>query len=192
MQRVILCHCWGGHPEFIWYPYFREKLEAAGIKVCIPTLPDTDHPMVQDWLPSFSEAAGKVGKDDILVGHSLGCATILRFLESLSEKQQVGGVVMVAGFLDDRGDAEISSFFKTEFRYETIAARSQRFVSLHSDNDPALKPNYFKHAYIFLSKLKAKVVVIPAGGHFTLADNCLVFPEVVDEVLSLVHNLQRV
>ncbi len=188
MKRAILCHCWGGHPEFIWYPFFRKKLEAAGITVSIPALPDTDHPKVQGWLTSFSEAAGKVGEEDILVGHSLGCSTILRFLESLDGNRQVGGVVMVAGFLDDRGDAEISSFFNTEFRYETIASRSQRFVSIHSDNDPALKPNYFKHAHIFLSKLKAKVVVIPDGGHFSMADNCLAFSEVVDEVLNLVKS----
>lgn len=189
MQRVILCHCWGGHPEFIWYPFFRKNLEAAGIKVSIPILPDTDHPMAQRWLPSFSAAVGKVSKDDILVGHSLGAAAILRFLESLDGNQQVGGVVMVAGFLDDRGDAEINSFFTTDFNYESIAARSRRFVSIHSDNDPALKPDYFKHAHIFLSKLKAKVVVIPGGGHFSLVDNCLAFPEVVEEALNLANSL---
>jgi predicted alpha/beta hydrolase family esterase len=116
------------------------------------------------------------------------CAVLISiiFLESLSGNQNVGGVVMVAGFLDDRGDAEISSFFKREFNFETIALRSQRFVSIHSDNDPSLKPRYFKNSHIFLSKLKSKIVVIPDGGHFSLADNCFEFPEVVDEVINLV------
>jgi len=98
----------------------------------IPLMPDTDHPVVQSWLPSFSKAVGEIGEDDILIGHSLGCATVLRFLESLNGDQKVGGVVMVAGFLDDRGDTEISPFFKTEFNYETIGMRSHRFVSIHS------------------------------------------------------------
>ena len=186
MKRVVLCHCWGGHPEFIWYPYLKTKLKDAGINVEIPTMPDTDHPVVQSWLPAFSKAVGKTSEDDILIGHSVGCATVLRFLESLSENQKVGGVVLVAGFLDDRGDSEISSFFEEEFNYEKIKMGSNRFVSIHSDNDPSLKPNYFKHSNIFLLKLKAKINIIPDGGHFSIADNCFEFPEIVNEVVNLV------
>jgi predicted alpha/beta hydrolase family esterase len=186
MKRAVLCHCWGGHPDFIWYPYLHSKLDEAGIKVKIPSMPDTDHPVIQSWLPSFSKAVGEISEDDILIGHSLGCATVLRFLESLSEDQKVGGVIMVAGFLDDRGDSEISSFFKEEFNYEKLKMRSSRFVSIHSDNDPGLKPDYFKHSNVFLSKLKAKIIIIPDGGHFSIADNCFEFPEVVNEVVSLV------
>ena len=186
MKRAVICHCLGGHPGFIWYPYLKTKLKETGIKVDIPLMPDTDHPVIQSWLPSFSESVGEVGEDDFLIGHSLGCATVLRFLESLNSDQKVGGVVMVAGFFGRPGDAEISSFFKKEFNYETIATHSQRFVSIHSDNDPSLKPNYFKHSHIFLSKLKAKIIVIPDGGHFPMADNCFEFPEVVEEVLNLV------
>ena len=186
MKRAVLCHCWGGHPEFIWYPYLKTNLKEAGIKVEIPVMPDTDHPIVQSWLPSFSKAVGEISEDDILIGHSLGCATVLRFLESLSEHQKVGGVIMVAGFLDDRGDSEISTFFKKEFNYERIRMHFHRFVSIHSDNDPSLKPNYLKHSYIFLSKLKAKIIIIPDGGHFSMADNCFEFPEVVNEVINLI------
>ena len=186
MKRAVLCHCWGGDPDFIWYPYLKTQLNAAGITVEIPLMPDTDHPVLQSWLPSFSKAAGDVGADDILIGHSVGCATVLRFLESLSHDRKVGGVVMVAGFLDDRGDSEISSFFKEAFNYEKIRMRSSKFVSIHSDNDPALKPNYFKHADVFLSKLKAKIVIIPDGGHFSMADNCFALPEVVHEVIQLI------
>ena len=59
MKRAILCHCWGGHPEFIWYPFFRKKLEAAGITVIIPALPDTDHPLADNCLV-FSEVVDEV------------------------------------------------------------------------------------------------------------------------------------
>lgn len=72
------------------------KISEAGIKVVIPSMPDIDHPDFINWLPFFSEAVGEVGEDDILVGHSIGRATVLRFLESLNEGQKVGGVVMVA------------------------------------------------------------------------------------------------
>ena len=186
MKRAVLCHCWGGHPEFIWYPYLKTKLKDAGFKVEIPMMPDTDHPVVQSWLPAFSKAVGEICEDDILIGHSVGCATVLRFLESLSGDQKVGGVVMVAGFLDDRGDSEISSFFKDEFNYENIRMRSSRIVSIHSDNDPSLKPDYFKYSNVFLSKLKAKIIIIPDGGHFSIADNRFEFHEVVNEVINLI------
>lgn len=70
MKRAVLCHCWGGHPEFIWYPYLKTKLKDAGFKVEIPMMPDTDHPVVQSWLPAFSKAVGEICEDDILIGHS--------------------------------------------------------------------------------------------------------------------------
>jgi len=54
MKRAVLCHCWGGYPEFIWYPYFKAKLKDAGIKVDIPSMPDTDHPVVQNCLTSLN------------------------------------------------------------------------------------------------------------------------------------------
>ena len=156
------------------------------MKVEIPLMPDTDHPVLQRWLPSFSKAVEEISEDDILIGHSVGCATVLRFLESLGEDQKVGCVLMVAGFLDDRGDSEISSFFNEEFNFEKLRMRSSSFVSIHSDNDPALKPNYFKHSNVFLSRLKAKIIIIPDGGHFSIADNCFEFPEVVNEVITLI------
>ena len=81
---------------------------------------------------------------------------------------------MVAGFLDDRGDSEISSFFKDEFNYENIRMRSSRIVSIHSDNDPSLKPDYFKYSNVFLSKLKAKIIIIPDGGYFYIGNSLVV------------------
>ena len=157
MKRAVLCHCWGGNPEFIWYPYLKAKSKDAGIKVIIPTMPDTDHPVIQSWLPAFSKAVGKTSEDDILIGHSVECATVLRFLESLSKNQKVGGVVLVAGFLDDRCDSEISSIFEEEFNYEKIKRGSSRFVSIHSDNDPSLKPDISNIPMCFYQSSKLKL-----------------------------------
>jgi len=39
-----------------------------------------------------------------------------------------------------------------------------------------------------LSKLRAKIMVIPDGGHFSLTDNCFALSEVVDEVLNMSDN----
>ena len=73
MKRAVLCHCWGGYLEFIWYPYFKAKLKDAGIKVDIPSMPDTDHPVDQNWLTSFSEAVGEVGEDVLISGFGKFC-----------------------------------------------------------------------------------------------------------------------
>lgn len=184
-KRAVVCHCWGGHPDFIWYPYAKVNLETLGFQVEIPALPDTDNPCLDQWLPALKSAVGKPNEDTILVGHSLGCATILRYLESLGGDQKVGGVVLVAGFTDERGDAEIRSFFEGPFDYQRIKPRSRGFISIHSDNDRALEPDYFKHAKIFLKQLRAKLIIIPDGGHFTEADNCTELPEVVSSVKEL-------
>ncbi|MCK5315191.1 MAG: alpha/beta hydrolase, partial [Anaerolineales bacterium] len=73
-KRAVFCHCWGGHPDYIWYPYAKVNLEELGFQVDIPALPDTDNPRLDQWLPALKNAVGEPNEDTILVGHSLGCA----------------------------------------------------------------------------------------------------------------------
>lgn len=43
------------------------------------------------WVPYLAQAVGELHPEDYSVGHSLGCITILRYLESLKEGQIAGG-----------------------------------------------------------------------------------------------------
>lgn len=102
-------------------------------------MPDTANPTMDKWVTHLKKIVGNPDGDCYFVGHSLGCITILRFLETLGEDQKVGGVVLVAGFghdLDFKGyKSELSSFFQTPINWKKIKKHCNKFVAIHSDDD---------------------------------------------------------
>lgn len=93
MKRAFLIHGWEGFPEEGWRPWLKKKLEDKGFKVIVPAMPDTKKPTLEVWLPFLQKLVGKPTENDFFVGHSLGCITILRFIEHLKEdgKSRWGG-----------------------------------------------------------------------------------------------------
>jgi predicted alpha/beta hydrolase family esterase len=48
------------------------------------------------WVAYLSEIAAEPDEDLYMIGHSAGCITILRYLETIDRR--IGGAVLVAGF----------------------------------------------------------------------------------------------
>ncbi len=103
MKKVIIVHCWEGNPDYCWYPNTKEELEKRGYEVVVPEMPETNMPKFNKWLQKLKEVIGEPNESLYLVGHSLGCITILKYLESLKENQKIGGAILVAGFTNDLG-----------------------------------------------------------------------------------------
>ena len=181
-KRVFLVHCWEGYPDYGWYPWFKKGLEAKGFEVHVPAMPDTDNPEFGAWLEHLTRTVGEPGKDCYLVGHSLGCITILRYLESLKEGQKVGGVVLVAGFVSHLGYKELSSFFTTFVDWEKIKSHCDKFVAIHSENDPYVSLHYGE---LFKENLGAEVIVKHGMKHFSGADGVKELPDALEAVLRI-------
>ena len=122
-KRAFLIHGWGGSPNEGWRPWLKNKLEQQGFEVFVPAMPDTNYPKLDAWLDKLEQAVGTPDENCYFVGHSLGCITILRYLEKLEEGQKVNTVVLVAGFTDKNitlGEDEnidgISTFFEIIFQ----------------------------------------------------------------------------
>ncbi|KKQ37224.1 MAG: hypothetical protein US53_C0024G0012, partial [Candidatus Woesebacteria bacterium GW2011_GWA1_37_7] len=47
-------------------------------------------PKIKEWVPFLQENMSNPDEETHFVGHSIGCQTILRYLETLSEKTKVG------------------------------------------------------------------------------------------------------
>src|SRR5689334_27006 len=101
MKRAIIVHCWGGHPDYAWYPWLKVQLEQQGYQVSVPAMSDTDTPKLAAWLPQLQAAIGTPDDQLVLIGHSLGTVTIMRYLETLPQSQRVGKVILVAGFANN-------------------------------------------------------------------------------------------
>jgi predicted alpha/beta hydrolase family esterase len=186
MKRAIIIHCWSGYPEYCWYPYAKQELEKWGFEVLVPAMPETDAPKLSLWLPHLQTVLGNSDCDTYFIGHSIGCATIMRYLESLSQDEMIGGAVLVAGFTDDLGFPEIRNFFTTPFDFESIKKHCPKFVAVHSDNDPYVP---LHHSEALKENLGAKTIIKHNAGHFSGAvDNegsCTELPDVVDGVVAM-------
>jgi len=97
-KRVFIVHGWDGYPEEGWFPWLKNELEAKDFEVSVPQLPEAKTPRIYNWVPALSKAVGTPDEQTYFVGHSIGCQTIARYLESLPEGVKVGGAVFVAGF----------------------------------------------------------------------------------------------
>lgn len=187
MRRAIIAHCWSGHPEYCWYPYAKRELEKRGFAVAVPAFPDSDAPNMKTWVPVLRAAVGKPDAETFLIGHSAGCITILRYLESFKSGETIGGAVFVAGFTDDLGYEELKDFFTTPINFSEIKKHCPKFVAIHSDNDPFVP---LKHADVFKRELGAKVIVKHDVGHFSgdtddTPQICTELPEVVTVVAKM-------
>ena len=186
MKRVISVHGWGGYPDEGWRPWLKKELEQKGFDVINPSMPDTETPTIQKWLPYITEAIVKPDKNTYLIGHSLGCITILRYLEKLEENQAIGGAVLVAGFGHDLEyggyKGELSSFFKDPIDWEKIKKRSGKFFVLYSNNDPFVPKKY---AVELGEKLEVEPIVQHNMKHFSGGDGITELPIARDLILDI-------
>lgn len=183
MKRAVIVHCWGGEPNYAWYPWVAKHLEAKGFKVSVPEMPDSEEPKLDKWLPHLKDVIGDPDEDLVLIGHSLGCATIMRYLETLTEKQKVGKVIFVAGFTDAIGFRELEDFFEKPIEFEKIRSKSaEGFVAIQSDDDPYVVEQYGTRLE---EELGAELLIKQEAGHMSGSvvdkDSCTELPEVVKE-----------
>lgn len=187
MKRAIIVHCWEGYPEYCWYPYVKRKLGVKGFEVFIPEMPDTENPKLDEWLPELQEIIGEPDEELYLIGHSLGCATVMRYLETLGEDQKIGGAVFVAGFNENVGFDEIQSFFETPIDLDKIKSTVKKgFVAIYSDDDPYVD---LKYADIFKEGLGAEIIIKHNAKHFSGPiegeESCTELPDVISSVEKL-------
>lgn len=169
-KRAIIVHGWSGSSQKDWMPWAKEELEKLGYKVIVPDLPDTDNPKIETWVQSLAQVAGELRRSDILIGHSMGCQTILRFLATLPEGQKVGRVILVAGFgpylkgLTEEESLIAKPWMETPIDFDLVKTRAGKFIAFFSDNDPFVPLEENKK--LFEEKLAAEIIVEPDKGHF--------------------------
>ncbi|HEV2403011.1 MAG TPA: alpha/beta fold hydrolase [Candidatus Saccharimonadales bacterium] len=184
MKRAVIIHCWGGSSNYAWYPWLKGELEKQGYQVYVPDMPNTDGPKLIEWLPKLEEVIGEPDDELLLVGHSLGTVTIMRYLESLSTEQRIRKVIFVAGFTDQLGFSELENFFETRLDFASIKSKAKGgFVIIQSDDDPFVSEQYGTR---LKEELDAKLVIKHAAKHMSGAVDgegaCTELPEVIQNL----------
>jgi predicted alpha/beta hydrolase family esterase len=191
MQRCFIVHGWGGYPDEAWMPWLDRELTAAGFAVQRLSMPHPDTPTIDDWVGALASAVGTPDADTHLVGHSIGCQTIIRYLAGLPENRNAGRVVYVAGWVQ-RGSLmnlepeEIPvarPWVETPIDFERARSVSGPSLAILSDDDPVVVPDNDAR---FHELLGSEVVILHAKGHFSEDSGVTELPEARDFLLRQV------
>ena len=187
-KRIFIIHGWDGSPQNDWMPWARTTLEANGFEVHIPTMPNPEYPKIKDWVDCLAKEVGESDENTILVGHSIGAQTILRYLETLPKEKKIDKVIFVAGFqvlkpeaTPSEKDKEIvKPWLTTPIDFEYVKLKANSFICVFSDNDPDVP--YEENAQVYKEKLGAKIILEHAMGHFSQDVGVTELPILLDSV----------
>lgn len=190
MKKVYLIHGWEGNPENNWFPWLKQKLEAEGFEVIVPAMPGTEKPVKSVWLKTMRDIIVNPNKNTYLVGHSMGCQAIQRYLETLEEGVVIGGAVFVAGWINDpmwegrtKEEADvIQDWFDVPKDYEKIKSHCKEFVSIFSTNDPFISKSNWDESE---KELVAEVIILENKSHFDDDAGIKELPEALEAILEI-------
>jgi hypothetical protein len=186
MMKIFLFHCWGGNGRSCWSGWLADQLIvlSPGSRVLLPDFPNTSNPELEEWLATTRKPVPRFEpKDDwVLVGHSLGCPTILRLLESFDDSERVKAVVLVAGFAKDLGISEIRNFVNRDFDWKKIRKKAKKFIVINSDNDPFIE---LSEGERMAKLLGAEFIVEHDAGHINEGSGFTKYPRLLKLLGSL-------
>jgi len=188
MKRVFIIHGWGGSPEEPLHKWLAQELEKRGFEVTVPVMPNPDEPQIQTWIPYLSKTVGEVNENTFFIGHSIGCQTILRYLEALPEGTTIGGAVFIAGWYNVRNlETEeekriVGPWVNTPRNDEKIKKAVNKAVAIFSDNDHWVA---LENQDAWKELVGAHVIIEHNKGHFTEGDGVTSLPSALEAILEL-------
>ncbi|MCK5149302.1 alpha/beta hydrolase [Candidatus Pacearchaeota archaeon] len=170
MKKVYLIHGWGGSSEGGWFDWLKEELKKKETEVYAFDMPDTENPKIEAWVKYLEEKIPfeDVDEETYFVGHSIGCQTIMRFLEKLPKHKEIGGCVFVAGWLNlinlNEKEMEIAHpWINSKINFDRIQRHSHKILAIFSDNDELVP---LSELDIFKNQLGTKTLIKKKQGHF--------------------------
>lgn len=119
-----------------------------------------------------------------LVGHSSGAVAILGLLQTLPKETKVDSCYLVGAFKNDLGWESLKDLFETPFNFDLIKTKANRFVFIHSDDDPYCP---LDHAEFLSHKLGGELVIKTGQKHFsigTFGEAYRRFPYLLNKILE--------
>ncbi len=150
-------------------------------------MPDTENPIIEDWVKKLKEVIGNPDKDTILVGYSIGCQAILRYLEKLHPTERIGGVVFIAPWFtltnletdEERKTAE--PWLNIPIKDTDVIKHVPKIVAIFSDNDPFVPAENIE---LFKRRFDAEIIIEPEKGHFTVESGVENLPSALRAILE--------
>ncbi len=177
--KVYLIHGWGGNGEGGWFDWLKQELPKKGFEVESFNMPNTDYPKIEGWVKYLQENISEVDEKTYFIGHSVGCQTIIRYLENLHKHTKIAGCVFVAGWFNliDLAPEELEiahPWINSKIHFDRVLDHCNNFLALFSTNDPYV---HLDEAEKFKKEFGAKIIIKHNKEHF---NEELEIPEILE------------
>lgn len=191
MNKIYIIHCWDGSKDDGWYPWLDSKISNENNKVIRFNMPNTENPKIEEWISELDKQVDILDESTYFIGHSIGCQTILRYLES-KNVDKIGGILFVAPWLDllpeaiEDEDSYNTAYpwIHTNINFDKIKKISNNIACIFSDDD------YFvslEQKEKFEKLLNAKTIVVSNKGHISVEDGVNELTEIYDKALEMLN-----
>ncbi len=178
LKHIYLVHGYQAYPEKHWFPWLRDTLARENVEVHLLSMPNAGHPDKNEWIDFLEENIHHFGADTLLIGHSLGCITILLFLQKVAKA--FDGIILVAGFMEKLPEMpELDGFLEDEIDCSIIKKLASKRIVFGSPEDYIVP---FRYTHTLAKNLDAQLISLHDKGHFMQDDGLLDFPQLLAEV----------
>lgn len=195
-MKFVIFHGSLGYADSNWFPDLKAKLEYMDQTVICPQYPvDTVESIrkspsyvtkqsLTSWFDTFENNVLPYLKKNeklVFVGHSLGNLFILHCIEKYRIKLDCA--IFVSPCLDRLSsvpwyyDKVNTTFYKTDFSYETLREYIPVSYVIYSDTDPYIEPHRALH---FATVLHSSHIMVKRAGHLNAEVNVNEFPLVCE------------
>jgi len=178
-RNVLMVHGSYGNPEENWFPWLKSELEKTGCSVFVPRFPTPGGQTLDSWMKVFGGYEKYLGKETLVVGHSLG----VPFLLSVLERKPAKAAFFVGGFaslLGNRFDEVNKTFVQKDFDWKSIRKNCRKFYIFHSENDPYVP---LEKAEEVAKNLGTEIILVKNAGHFNEKAGYTKFKLLLDEMM---------
>ena len=184
MKKIYLVHCWDGTSSDGWYPWLAERISDKNVDLIRFDMPNTACPKIDEWVGTLNSKVDFLNDETYFIGHSIGCQTILRYLET-KKITKIGGILFVAPWLDLLPEAiedeesynTAQPWINTPIDFLFIIQFTSNINCIFSNDDYFVSIEQEKE---FRNKLNAKTIIVNNKGHISQDDNVYELQEILD------------
>jgi len=161
-----------------WIPWIKNELITRKITTQTPLMPEPWNPHYDKFKQEFEKY--EVNENTILIGHSCGCAFLVRWLGET--KQKISKLILVAPWkIPDKNDEWRKEFYLYPID-QSIKNRVNK-ITMFTSNDEYEEGK--KSLKMYHQVLDGQIIELKGMGHYTMGSmGTTKFPELLEIVLQ--------
>lgn len=195
MNKIYIVHCWDGTKDDGWYPWLDKQLSNENNIVYRFDMPNTASPDIDEWVSFLDSKVESLDENTFFVGHSIGCQTIMRYLQT-KNMCKIGGILFVAPWLelldfaieDEESYNVAKPWLNTKIDFEKVKQFTNNINCIFSDNDYFVSLDQKDK---FEKLLDAKTIVVIGKGHISQDDGVYELKEILEECKNMIKREEK-